>query len=427
MGPKPKAQKMSLGSFLADENTGSAWADDVGDLPSGPAYSSSGYEAPLPTGPASSRAPTGPRTDIVYPNQPPYQAYIGNLSYEVSDRDIENLFSQLQVKSIRLIRDTEDNIKGFGYCEFEDVESLKGAVALHGESVRGRAIKIDVSEGKTGGNRSFNNSGRERGDTRFSTIDDSPSDWRRRDPAAPARESAFGGERREYGGDRREGGFGGDRREGGFGGDRREGGFGGDRGGYGGDRREGGFGGGRDTGFERREGGFRDRFNAAPAASESAAPMERKRLDLKPRTAAPEASATSPQEANKPTKPNPFGSAHARDEDAIMARIEEKHRLKEEEKRAAQEAAKKAREAEKPKEAVAGAAAAAPAEGSWRRDGPRPAPAGKSQQFGAFGGERKAAPAAKAAAPAAVPQQKAKVVKPVNVFGVLDADVEAEM
>ncbi|KAJ3085421.1 hypothetical protein HK100_009054, partial [Physocladia obscura] len=44
MGPKPKPQKMSLGSFLADEGTGTNWADDVNDLPSA-----------LPTGPRRDR------------------------------------------------------------------------------------------------------------------------------------------------------------------------------------------------------------------------------------------------------------------------------------------------------------------------------------------------------------------------------------
>jgi RNA recognition motif-containing protein len=39
-----------------------------------------------------------------------------------------------------------DKPKGFGYVEFDDVESLKEAVGMHGENVRGRSIRIDVSE-----------------------------------------------------------------------------------------------------------------------------------------------------------------------------------------------------------------------------------------------------------------------------------------
>ncbi|KAI8607527.1 hypothetical protein BC830DRAFT_1234546, partial [Chytriomyces sp. MP71] len=74
---KEKAQKMSLAEF--NSAVGGDWADDVGDLPSGPG----GFDAPLPTGPARSGAQDrsgpgyggsdrgAPRGDVVFPTEGP--------------------------------------------------------------------------------------------------------------------------------------------------------------------------------------------------------------------------------------------------------------------------------------------------------------------------------------------------------------------
>ncbi|KAI8846029.1 hypothetical protein BJ741DRAFT_586418 [Chytriomyces cf. hyalinus JEL632] len=418
--PKAKAQKVSLGAFLADSSLGD-WADDVGDLPSAPG----GFDAPMPTGPSRSGGDRyasssmagdrgAPRGDVAFPTQPPYNAYIGNLSYEINENDIESLFKDLKVKSVRLLRDTDDNIKGFGYCEFDDADSLRGAVALHGSSVKGRAIKIDVSEAKggdRGGRGGFGGDRRERGDTRFGGFDDSPSDWR----SAPRREIRPTSPERSFGGAparQPSGGFGGAREGSGFGG------------GFGGERRD--FNNGprpdRD-GFQRvgGPGAFRNNFERPET---SGAPAERKRLDLKPRTV--DASVVSPTSAEQETtspvkaKANPFGSAQARDEDAIMRRVEEKLAQKDAERKAAEAEARKAREEAKAteiKKVAPGASAAGKSEetGSWRRDGPRPAMA--KQPF-----KKNINDIVKEPKPAPPVAAKAKEVKPANVFDLLNND-----
>lgn len=53
----------------------------------------------------------------------------------------------MKISNIRLLRDREtDRSKGFGYVEFEDLESLKGALALSGENVQGRNIRVNIAE-----------------------------------------------------------------------------------------------------------------------------------------------------------------------------------------------------------------------------------------------------------------------------------------
>ncbi|KAI8611766.1 hypothetical protein BC830DRAFT_1083819, partial [Chytriomyces sp. MP71] len=352
-----------------------------------------------------------PRGDVVFPTEGPFNSYLGNLSYDATENDIVSLFKGLQIKSIRLMNDTDGNPKGFGYCEFDDLPSLKAAVALTGLSVKGRAIRIDVSEGRR--NQGGFKTDRQRNDTRFSTIDDSPSDWR----SAPRREiRPTSPERGAFGGDR---GFG-DR--GGFGGDRT---FGGERGGNGGDRRD--FNGPRSDrdGFQRvgGPGAFRRDGPNNFDRQDNASLGERKRLDLKPRTV-DTVSPTSAEPAS-PLKPkaNPFGGAAPRDEDAIMRRIEEKQAQKEAERRAAELEARNTKEEVKATEkSVAPPASSSKAdEGTWRRDGPRPVTGSKppGQLYKKSINEALKNPDPK---PAQLAVKKVKEVKRVNVFDVLNSE-----
>jgi RNA recognition motif-containing protein len=69
------------------------------------------------------------------------------LSFDSSEDDLTDLFSNLKISKIRLVRDREsERSKGFGYVEFDDLESLKGALELSGESVQGRNIRVNIAE-----------------------------------------------------------------------------------------------------------------------------------------------------------------------------------------------------------------------------------------------------------------------------------------
>ena len=136
--------------------------------------------------------------------------YVGNLSYGVSNADLEQVFSAHgDVRSAMVVMDRETGrSKGFGFVEMgTDQEAQTAINALHGKEISGRTLTVNEARPKEEGG---------------------PRGGR----------GGFGGGRGDGGG-RRDGGGGG------FGGGRREGGGG-------------GFGGGRDSGGGY--GGGRDRY-----------------------------------------------------------------------------------------------------------------------------------------------------------------------
>ncbi|KAL2837844.1 hypothetical protein BJY01DRAFT_39791 [Aspergillus pseudoustus] len=152
---KQKAQKMSLGNFLADENFGS-WADEMEDMPlPAPASSNFGSDRRLP--PASSAGFGGSggfndrgyavREPLPLPTQPPYTAHIGNLSFDATADDVSELFAECGITNVRIVEDKlTKSPKGFGYVEFETVDGLKKALDLSGATLQGRAIRISIAE-----------------------------------------------------------------------------------------------------------------------------------------------------------------------------------------------------------------------------------------------------------------------------------------
>ncbi|XP_045552357.1 eukaryotic translation initiation factor 4B isoform X5 [Salmo salar] len=348
-----KVKTLSLTNFLADDKGGNAppsypptkptssWADETDDLDTEVSTSwhteEDMYRAPaidrsiLPTAPRSAREPNVDRSRI--PRGPPYTAFLGNLPYDVTEDSIKDFFRSVGISAVRLPREPSnpDRLKGFGYAEFDDVESLLSALSLNEENLGNRRIRVDIadqSNDKGRDNHSMGARDRDRGGD-FGP-DKTDSDWRAPRPSggesddAPSRRDDTFGDRsfdcRGGGGGRRAFGTGYRRDEGGQDSYRQDGyrqdsyrrddyrGSGDCYGDRGGDR------------YERREESRCDR-----------GAVERPKLILKPRSLPKEVEQSSAPSAPSDRAASIFGGARPVDTAAKEREVEE--RLKREQEK----------------------------------------------------------------------------------------------
>lgn len=88
--------------------------------------------------------------------------FVGNLSFEVTDFDLEDLFKQYgEVSSAKVILDRDSGrSRGFGFVEMSSDDSAQSAIdALNGNEVKGRAINVSVARERTDDRGGFRNSG----------------------------------------------------------------------------------------------------------------------------------------------------------------------------------------------------------------------------------------------------------------------------
>jgi len=72
--------------------------------------------------------------------------YVGNLSYDTRDDDLEQLFGAFgRVDSARVIIDRDTNrSKGFGFVEMENKDEAEQAISeLNGKNFMGRDVKVN--------------------------------------------------------------------------------------------------------------------------------------------------------------------------------------------------------------------------------------------------------------------------------------------
>ncbi|XP_051516149.1 eukaryotic translation initiation factor 4B-like isoform X3 [Myxocyprinus asiaticus] len=364
---KKKGKTLTLTDFLAEDSGGNApptyapakptsWADETDDLEGDVTTSwhteDDMYRAPpidrsiLPTAPRAAREPNIDRSRL--PRNPPYTAFLGNLPYDVTEDSIKNFFRGLSISAVRLPREPSnpERLKGFGYAEFDDIDSLLRALGLNEENLGNRRIRVDIADQSNEKERDERSmSGRDRNrNERDMGPDKTDSDWRARPKGdsddGPKRDDAFGEHRyrdgQRWDGDRYDGGR--ERyRERYDDRDRRDY----DRG-Y--DSRSGGrraFGSGFRRDYDERRDDFRgsgdryadreDRFERREEKREDRGPPQRPKLNLKPRSVPKEEEQSSAPSAPSGRATSIFGGAKPVDTAAKEREVEE--RLKKEQER----------------------------------------------------------------------------------------------
>ncbi|KAG1942557.1 eukaryotic translation initiation factor 4Bb isoform X2 [Pimephales promelas] len=377
---KKKGKTLTLTDFLANDS-GSAppsypsakttsWADETDDLDGDVSTSwhttEDTYRAPpidrsiLPTAPRAAREPNVDRSRL--PRGPPYTAFLGNLPYDVSEESIKDFFRGLAISAVRLPREPNnpERLKGFGYAEFDDVDSILRALSLNEENLGNRRIRVDIADQsndkeRDGGSMSGRDRDRDRGRGMDGGPDKTDSDWRARPSGeqdeGPRRDEGFGDRSRDrYESDRfrdaprrddrfdsgRDRFSGRDRYD-----DRGSRDY--DRGGY--DSRGGGGRRGFSSGFRRdfddrrdgdRYGDREEHFDRRDDGREERASTQRPKLNLKPRSIPKEEeqSGTLPPQINTTSSSRAssiFGAAKPVDTAAKEREVEE--RLKKEQDR----------------------------------------------------------------------------------------------
>lgn len=97
--------------------------------------------------------------------------FVGNLSRDVSDDDLRNLFANYgQVKSAKVIRDMfSQESKGFGFVEMPGLAEAQKAISeLNTKDVKGKKLTVNEARPRTndrrgGGNRRNTNNTRSGG------------------------------------------------------------------------------------------------------------------------------------------------------------------------------------------------------------------------------------------------------------------------
>ena len=72
--------------------------------------------------------------------------YVGNLSFDVTDEELEKAFSEYgEIVSATAIKDRDTNrSRGFGFVEFaQEEDAQKAKEAMNGKELGGRELKVD--------------------------------------------------------------------------------------------------------------------------------------------------------------------------------------------------------------------------------------------------------------------------------------------
>uniref|UniRef100_A0A672MAR6 Eukaryotic translation initiation factor 4B-like n=1 Tax=Sinocyclocheilus grahami TaxID=75366 RepID=A0A672MAR6_SINGR len=134
---KKKGKTLTLTDFLAEDSGGNAppsyaptkptsWADETDDLEG---------DGTVPSGKP--------------PKSEPYRAYRAvPCSGKASLQALVESKNNFLISAVRLPREPSnpERLKGFGYAEFDDIESLLRALSLNEENLGNRRIRVDIAD-----------------------------------------------------------------------------------------------------------------------------------------------------------------------------------------------------------------------------------------------------------------------------------------
>jgi RNA recognition motif-containing protein len=86
---------------------------------------------------------------LVIRSETPFTAYVGNVSFDATNQDLQDFFKDCDPKAANIIVDKLDmKPKGFGFVEFKSHSGFTKALNLSGSLFHGRKIRIDVAWGR---------------------------------------------------------------------------------------------------------------------------------------------------------------------------------------------------------------------------------------------------------------------------------------
>jgi cold-inducible RNA-binding protein len=99
--------------------------------------------------------------------------YVGNLAFQTTGEDLQNLFSQAgTVNSVNIITDRDSGFsRGFGFVEMDSKAEGEAAISMfNGKDVEGRALNVNEAkprEDRGGSNRGGFGGGNRGGGSRY--------------------------------------------------------------------------------------------------------------------------------------------------------------------------------------------------------------------------------------------------------------------
>ena len=80
--------------------------------------------------------------------------YVGNLSFQTTEGDLDNLFAQVgEVESVRIITDRDTGrSRGFGFVEMSEENAEKAISQFNGKELDGRELTVNEARPQTNRN-----------------------------------------------------------------------------------------------------------------------------------------------------------------------------------------------------------------------------------------------------------------------------------